>query len=430
MIELFVYNKDLEQIGIIDQYSSLIWANRYARLGDCELYLPATTEALQSLKIGYYLRRPDDDMVCQIRKIELDTSAEDGNYLIVTGTDAKGILDQRIIWDTSYCSGSIEKFCRKLVRDATIYTNNAFRAIRKSDNTTYLIKLGAEAGLEQAVTEQVSYTNLGDKIRAYCNAFGYGYRMKYDEGQLAFEMYQGTDRSDSVIFSPMFDNLASSQYVDDETRMGNAAKIGGEGEGAQRWVVITGSAKGINRYEHFIDARDLGRIVTWAELKDVFTGGTWYIQTQTEYLYRVSPGLIAVANEDHLTWLKAQKPTGEEVTIDGILYYQCSLDVCTAGSNHPGDDDECELSKFLYQNTLIVRGIEKLAKYGRKESFSGEIIPNVGFQYKQDYFLGDIVRVENEYGIASDARITEVIEVQDANGYTLQPKYEYKTEEE
>ena len=429
MIDLFILNKDLEQIGIVDQYASLIWAKRYNKVGDFELYLPATTEALALLKIGYYLVRRDDDMVGQIRKIELQTSAEDGNYLIVTGYDAKSILDQRIVWDTTYFSGTVENFCRKLVRFSVIYPNNAYRKILKSDNTTTLIKLGTLANLDKGVTEQISYVNVGEKVRAYCSSFGYGYRFKLDNGQLAFEMYEGTDRSDSVIFSPTFDNLASSRYVDDETQMGNAVRVGGEGEGAQRWLIGFGSASGINRFEKFIDARDLGRIVTWAELKDTFSGGSWYLQSQGVYLYRNAPGLIAIANDDHLTWLQAEKPTGSEVTVDGVRYYSCNFDVCKAGSNNPADDDECELSKFLYQNTLILRGIERMSKYGKKETFDGEIIPNIGFQYKTDYFLGDIVKVANEYGISSDARITEVIEVQDANGYSVQPRYEYKEEE-
>ena len=430
MIELYILNKDLEQIGIIDTYSSLIWAKRYNKVGDFELYLPATAQALTQLKIGYYLRRFDDDMIVRINKIVLETDAEDGNYLIVSGTDAKGILDQRIIWDTMYATGSVEAFCRKLVRFSAIYPNNAFRKILKSDNTTNLIKLGTEAGLEQGLTEQVSFANVGEKIRNYCSAFGYGYRFVLDAGQLAFEMYEGTDRSSSVIFSPQFDNLASSKYSVDLTNMGNAVRVGGEGEGAQRWLIGFGSAKGIDRYERFIDAKDLGRIVTWSELKDDFSGGSWSLYSQGVYLYRNAPGLIAIASDDHKTWLQAEKPSGSEVTVDGIRYWSCNFDVCKCGSNNPADDAECELSKFLYQNSLILRGIERMSKYGKKETFDGEIIPNVVFRYKTDYFLGDIVRVENEFGIASDARITEVIEVMDATGYSVQPRYEYKKEVE
>lgn len=41
-----------------------------------------------------------------------------------------------------------------------------------------------------------------------------------------------------------------------------------------------------------------------------------------------------------------------------------------------------------------------------------------------DYNLGDIVEVENEYGLKARVRITEVIESEDENGYTCIPKFE------
>lgn len=96
---IFVLNNNFETVGLVDTYKSLIWANRYNDLGDCELYVPASNENMNLLKRGYYIRRSDDDMVCRIKKVELDTSPEDGNYLIVTGYDVKQWLDQRVVWE-------------------------------------------------------------------------------------------------------------------------------------------------------------------------------------------------------------------------------------------------------------------------------------------------------------------------------------------
>ena len=44
--------------------------------------------------------------------------------------------------------------------------------------------------------------------------------------------------------------------------------------------------------------------------------------------------------------------------------------------------------------------------------------------------MGDLVTVENEYGISVKARITEVVEVYDDNGYSIEPKFEYLEEDE
>ena len=86
-MQIYVYNQNLELTKIITKYKSVIWAQRYQEVGDCEIYLPATDEYIQIFRVGYYLGRPDDNMTCRITKIEVKTDAEEGNYLTVTGTD-------------------------------------------------------------------------------------------------------------------------------------------------------------------------------------------------------------------------------------------------------------------------------------------------------------------------------------------------------
>ena len=89
MEDIYVLNKNLKIIDVIDAYKSCIWSNRYNDLGDCELYIEASTKNLNTLKMGNYLIRLDDEMICKIKKVELDTNNEDGNYLIITGIDVK-----------------------------------------------------------------------------------------------------------------------------------------------------------------------------------------------------------------------------------------------------------------------------------------------------------------------------------------------------
>lgn len=50
MIDVYVLDGDLNQIGIIDSYVSLLWVNRYSTEGDCELYIEATNENLNLLQ--------------------------------------------------------------------------------------------------------------------------------------------------------------------------------------------------------------------------------------------------------------------------------------------------------------------------------------------------------------------------------------------
>jgi hypothetical protein len=80
---------------------------------------------------------------------------------------------------------------------------------------------------------------------------------------------------------------------------------------------------------------------------------------------------------------------------------------------------------IIYEVYLLTRGYEKLSEYGVVTAFEGTVEPDVTFTYKRDYFLGDVVTVENSYGISLSARIVEVTEVNDDNGYSIEPKFEY-----
>ena len=423
MIDIYVLNKNLETVGIIDRYRSLIWADRYRELGDCEIYAEASPENIGLLQMGYYLARVDDVMVCRITKIELDTSAEDGDYLIATGTDVKGLLDQRIIWDTSICTGAVETFIRDLVTAAAINPADTARKLKKA-NGNALMALAATAGFTEQVDEQVSYKNLGDKIREYCKAYGWGYRVFLESGLLKFGLYAGTDRSSSVFFSDEYENLASTQYVNSRQQIQNVALVGGAGEGAERKKATYGTDAGVDRFEVFLDQKSLSPVIKYKELKEIYTGGS-FVHSGGVYIYQASSFDVLIIDAEHKAWLQAYY-VGTVVTVGGTDYYRiANAELATLATNSPTDETDVTLTELIYHSYLLNAGVTALAGTGETETVSGSIIPDVTFIYRMDYFLGDIVHVENEFGISADARIVEVVESVDDNGYSVEPKFEY-----
>jgi len=422
-MNIYVLDRELALAGIIDNYKSLIWANRYRETGDCELYLPATTEALALLRKDYYLIRDDDDMVCRIQKIELTTSPEEGNYLAVYGYDTKKLLDQRIVWETTTVDGKAETFLRKLVTKAAITPSIPERAMTKPGGGA-LLTLGPAAGLKDVASEQVSYKNVGEKIREYCQRYGWGYRTTLNDDHLEFELYKGTDRSDWLVFSEDYENLAATKYTEDETHMGNVALVAGIGEGPDRQKTTSGAAESLERYEQYVDAKDLSNELTFEELDDQYQG---YVDG---LIYKVATLDVIIQDAAQLARLQAEFPGGTEVTIDGINYYRISqAPVATLPSSTPDPNDSVVLWPYIYETYLLTRGYEKLAEYGAVTSFEGQIEPEVTFIYKTDYNLGDIVAIESSYGISVNARITEVVEVDDDNGYRVEPSFEYIEED-
>lgn len=431
MNEVYVLDGNLQTVAIIDMYKSLIWATRYNAVGDCELYVPATTENLNVLKKGNYLMRPDSNMVCQIKKIELDTDAENGNYLIITGYDVKQWLDQRVIWSTMSADGNAEQFIRNMVDSALGNADIQARQIVNL-NGQRIFYLGEVAGFAEVLTEQATYKNIGEKVRDYCLKFDWGYRVILNNNLFYFNLYKGIDRTNTVIFSDDYENLATTTYIEDETNMGNVALVAGEGNGANRSKNISGYAESVNRYEVYVDAKDISKTITWEELTNLYPttgeGGQGYISgdATSGYVYMMTYINIQIVDNEQLIKLKATYPDGQEITISGNQYYQIYDEIIADLPNdEPQDTDAVILRDVVYSVYLLTRGYEKLAEFGAVTSFSGTIEPTTTFVYNRDYFLGDVVTVQNEYGITVNARITEVIEVNDDNGYYVQPKFEY-----
>lgn len=383
MVDLFLLDSNLNQLYIVDSYESLIWVTRYNDNGDCEIKISANYNILKMFKECTYITREDDDMVCRIEKIELVTDVEEGDYLIVTANDCKKILEQRIVWKQTNFNGKVEDYIRKLINDNII---NPTLTSRKINNFT----LDTKKNFTETINQQVSYDNLGSKIQELCKTYSWGDKVTINNSkQFVFSLYKGTDRSAYVQFSDDYENLAATNYSEDISDIANTALVAGEGEGVDRITTTVGNETGIDRYELYVDARDVSKSIDYDELT-------------------------------------ASYPNGMEVTSGDIIYYQVDgVNIAILTKNEEGEVDSVTLTDTIYNDILVSNGEEGLAEHVVTTTFTGEIEPNYTFTYKKDYFLGDIVVIKNHYGIEEDVRITEIMETFDSNGYNIEPSFEY-----
>lgn len=85
-------------------------------------------------------------------------------------------------------------------------------------------------------------------------------------------------------------------------------------------------------------------------------------------------------------------------------------------------------SKKESDNTsLEYEGQQKLIETLITTSFENEV-DSLFYKYKTDYNVGDIVTIQNDFGISANVRVTEVIETWDQENYTLEPKFDYYEE--
>ncbi len=381
MTELHLLDGKLNRKYIIDTYSSIIWAPRYNDIGDCEIVMLASKENFKKIEECKYIARDDDEMVCEIKKIDIKTDIESGDQLIITGIDIKTILNQRIIIKQTNFNGLVEDYIRRLIIDSII---NPLNLDRKINNFI----LENKNGFTEIIREQVTYENVGDKIQKLCKQYGWGYKVTVKDKNFIFSLYKGIDNSNYVTFSEDYDVLATTDYSKDDSDIKNIAIVAGEGEGAERKTVTIGTGVGINRHELYVDARDISSSIDYDELLSNY-------------------------------------PDGEEKNINNIIYYQVNgSNIAILTKNEKKEVTKVQLCNNTYIENLKNAGYEKISEYVSVTSFVGEIIPNVNYIYKRDYNLGDIVNIINEYGISINVRISEIIESQDKNGYKIEPIFE------
>lgn len=81
------------------------------------------------------------------------------------------------------------------------------------------------------------------------------------------------------------------------------------------------------------------------------------------------------------------------------------------------------MSADEYTKLLEKKGQESLDEHDILEEFDGKTEAIDGFTYGADFFLGDLVQVENEYEKQGVARISEIIFSQDQSGIEMYPTF-------
>lgn len=275
-MDLTVLNTNLDAIAMVDTYVSFIWTDRYYSNGDFELYAGMREDVLEYIKQDYYLQSRDSEHVMIIEKLLISSDTENGNVITVTGRSLESILDRRIIWGQKTLSGNLQNGIKTL-----LYEN----VISPSDNNRRIQNFIFEESTEPAITSlkiEAQYTgdNLYDVIQKICEERSIGFKVTLNSSkQFVFKLYSGIDRSYDqtavpyVVFSPNFENIINSSYIESKSSLKSITLVGGEGEGAARKYTTVGGGSGLNRRELFTDARDISSDV-----------GNDVVLTESEYI--------------------------------------------------------------------------------------------------------------------------------------------------
>ena len=118
----------LEKIGLLDDFKSFIWNNKYYESGDFEIIVPLNTHNLNLLKRNRFITRPG---LKEIAIIEIVSaySQNDTEEIKITGTMAQSLLSRRVIWDSTLVNGATIPQLRALINNNLINPQDKRRCI-------------------------------------------------------------------------------------------------------------------------------------------------------------------------------------------------------------------------------------------------------------------------------------------------------------
>lgn len=378
MLDAVVLNRQYEVVGVVDDFSSFIWTERYYQYCDFEIETKATLHNLNLYKRGYYIHKSDSDRLMVIKSIEYNTSEETGRTLLISGKDISYYLHRRIIWETvvldentndedeeTRAHAGFQDGIKKLLDQNVLAPTKASRKIPQfvykasTDPNVTSVKFREET--------QLGWTdNLYDTIEDLCNEYYVGFKVIFNSSdQFEFSLYKGLDRSYGqrdntvVAFSPSFGNLKSSKFLDTDEGYADSALVAGEkrtetkvvddttqSRDLQYTVEIDGPNSGLDRYEMYIDQTSLKMFI-----KDI------------------------------------------------------------------------EVPPEKYKTRLRANGERELKKVQTPQVIEAELDYNGQFKYGKDYFLGDIVEVEDDMERTTKVRIVEMVYCNDLSGEYINPAF-------
>lgn len=485
-MDLMVLNTDLEPISVVDLYESFIWTDRYFKYGDFELYAPISESTFSVFKKDYYVQRPGSDRAMIIEDLRTNTDVEEGNRVTITGRSLESILDRRVIWGQMTFSGNFQDAIEKMLNVCIISPSNPNRKI-----PNFIFKRSTDPRIT-SLTLEAQYTgdNLYDVIASLCEERKIGFRITINANkQFVFELYVGTDRSYDqtdvpyVIFSPNFDNVISSNYTESNSSLKNVALIGGEGEGSARRYTAVGDLSGLNRREMFVDARDISSEISEniTETCDftrypsqVFNASSKTFVTNTLFKscmidvrayagrvvrltipkYTNASGAISNyatifvnSSKQYISTIKVWDKYGDTENKGSLeeydillpadaAYIYTSMFSSTAISQdvYYGEESDFKCSLVKLSNTEYIeqlrqRGKEYLSENTDLTAFEGQMETSIMYKFGEDFFEGDVVQMEDEYGHSSRVRVLEVITSENEEGISVYPTFKTIDEE-
>lgn len=247
--DIYVYDKNLNFIGIIDFFSSLRWRRKYYDYGEFELHIPINDQTKKFLAKDNIIIREDAIEAGIIESIKISDDSKKVEAIII-GRFLSSILTRRIVKKRINFGGKILDGERKILSEMTPFSNLEVKTTAIESNS---------------IVFQCTYKNIGDYLLKLSKTSTIAHRIIPDlkRKKFIYENYQGLDRTETQSSNPRYEfsedkgNIEKADYTYDSKSEKNFALVGGQGEGDARILVEvnSGNYSDFDLRETFVDAK-------------------------------------------------------------------------------------------------------------------------------------------------------------------------------
>lgn len=401
---------DFNPVDTLDKFESIIWSSRFLEAGDFELYTPVDQRILDDVRIGYYLfcdtfynPTTDEADLMIIETMEITSDPQNGNKIRILGRNLKSLLDRRIIWGqvAFKTSDMVSSVITTLLNDNAINPPDWSKQYQDGGTGQYITVsvTGEQRKLPNLVYEEGEFEDVAidgdyqyngetlyDTFVDMLGRFNLGWEVLYNftTGKYVFRIkgeidhtYNQNERN-PLVFSPSFENLKNSNYIESSSTEKNSGLITGEGDENNVMYNVVG--------DKYTKAKPTGeenpKALGWYEKTNdgyILTNDITVDVTKTYYMHSIYSGLER-----------------KEMNI-------------SASDISRKKDDGTEYGNRTYLGMLLTKGENELAQNIYTQTYEGTAEATRGYVYLEDYNIGDICEIVNEWGISSMVLISEVV---------------------
>lgn len=371
---------------VIEGWTSLVWTERYVDAGEFELKTPMVTRTMDLLPEMSFVAVRDSDEVMMV-----ETHSIKDNILTITGRTLDAFLENRIV------RGVYQKKRR----------------------------MNKEYTPAQAVAVLVWNAMCNDSGEDVTNVVGKGQPASISAPNIGVTIDPGVFSTDSrrrwIKTGPLYDQLLEFLRGNDlGIRMkrpfnADATPIDVATGGASRGDISnpglpTGTNGHLLKFDVY-EGLDLTGLVKFShKVGDI---------SNSESLFSVRPLKTRAYVDSSEDWVQVSR-TGES----GLSGFDAKYFYVDGGSP---DDDQ---TKADFKDDLPDLGEAQLKLRANKRTklYSGDISPDSEYVFKDDYNLGDLVKVIGEYGLTVNMVVSEYVRTHDATGEKGSPTLELPAE--